>query len=82
MTMLTRPQEPPSNQSISRPSLTLNKGKAKIQEYEDDHFDDNESTHSFDSEFSGYDEPRVKKALTSANEIIPKQPRINDGSKP
>ena len=40
-------------------------------EYEDDHFDDNESTHSLDSEFDGFDVPiGVKKSLTSANEKL------------
>ena len=50
----------------------MDKGKAKMPDYEDDHFDDNELTHSLDSEFLCFDEPigrspRVKKALTSAN---------------
>ena len=48
---LSGPQEPPSDQSISRPSSTLEKGKAKMPEYEDDQFDENELTHSLDSEF-------------------------------
>ena len=49
----------------------MDKGKAKMPEYEDDHFDDNESTHSLDSEFGGFDVPiGVKKALTSANEKL------------
>ena len=44
-------------------------------EYEDDHFDYNDSTHSLDSELDGFDaciirSPGVKKALTSANEKL------------
>mgnify|MGYP006973841883 CR=1 FL=1 len=39
-----------------------------MPEYEDDQFDDNESTHSLDNQFHGVDVPiGVKKALTSAN---------------
>ena len=46
----------------------MDKGKAKMSEYEDD---DNESTHSLDSEFGGFNVPiGVKKALTSANEKL------------
>ena len=42
-----------------------------MPEYEDDHFDGNESTHSLDSEFGGFDVPiGVKKALTSANKEL------------
>ena len=49
----------------------MDKGKEKMPEYEDDHFDDDESTHSLDSEFGGFDVPiGVKKALTSANEKL------------
>ena len=71
MTRLSGPQEPPSDQSTSRPSPKMDKGKAKMQEYEDDHFDDNESTQSLDSEFGGFNVPiGVKKALTSANEKL------------
>ena len=40
-----------------------------MSEYEDVHFEDNESTHSLNIEFGGFDVPiGVKKALTSANE--------------
>ena len=61
---LSGPQEPPSDQSTSRPSPKMDKGKAKMSEYEDDRFDDNESTHSLESEFGGFDVPiGVKKAL-------------------
>ena len=71
MTRLSGPQEPPSDQSTSRLSQKMDKGKAKIPEYEDDHFDRNESTHSLDSEFGGFDVPiEVKKARTSANEKL------------
>ena len=42
-----------------------------MPEYEDDHFDGNESTHSLDSEFGGFDLPiGVKKTLTLANEKL------------
>ena len=46
-----------------------------MPEYEDDQFDDNESTHSLDVEFDGFDasllrSPGVKKTLTSANERL------------
>ena len=40
-TRLSGPQEPPSDQSTSRPSLKTDKGKAKVPEYEDS--DRNES---------------------------------------
>ena len=74
-TGLNGPQEPPSDQSTSRPSPKMNKGKGKMLEYEDDQFDDNRSTHSLDSDFGGFDlpiirSPEVKKALTSANEKL------------
>ena len=74
-TRLSRSHEPLSDQSTSRPSSKMDKGKAKMPEYEDDQFDDNESTHSLDNEFGGFDVPiirslRVKKALTSANEKL------------
>ena len=51
-----------------------------MPEYEDDHFDDNESTHSLDNEFGGFDEPiirspGVKKVLTSANEKLRRSTR-------
>ena len=73
---LSGPQEPPSDQSTLRPSLKMDKGNAKIPEYEEDHFDDNESTHSLNSEFGGFDVPiRVKKALTSANEKLRRSTR-------
>ena len=49
----------------------MDKGKAKMWEYEDDRFDDNEFAHSLNSEFGGFDVPiGVKKALTSANEKL------------
>ena len=49
----------------------MDKGKAKMSEYKDDRFDDDESTHSLDSEFGGFDVPiRAKKALISANEKL------------
>ena len=39
-TRLSGPQEPLSDQSTSRPIPKMNKGKAKMPEYEDDCFDD------------------------------------------
>ena len=53
----------------------MDKGKAKMSEYEDDPSDDNESTHSLDSEFGAFDvplvrSPGVQKAFTSANEKL------------
>ena len=78
-TRLSGPQEPPSDQSTSRPSSTLAKGKAKMPEYEDDHFD-NESTHSLDSEFEGLDVlimqmNGLKKVIATANEKIRRSTR-------
>ena len=74
-TRLIGPQEPPRDQSTSRPSPKIDQGKAKMPEYGDDEFDDNKSTHSLDSEFCGFNvpiirSPIVKKALTSANEKL------------
>ena len=49
----------------------MDKGKAKMSEYEDDRFDDNESTYSLDSELGVFDIPiGAKKALISANEKL------------
>ena len=74
-TRLSGPQEPPSDQSTSQTSLKIDKSKAKMPEYEDDQFDDNELTHSLDSEFGGFDVPimrssKVNKALMSTNEKL------------
>ena len=68
-------QEPPTDQSTSRPSPKMDKGKTKMLEYEDDQFDSNELTHSLDDEFGGLDvpllrTPRVKKAIAMANEKL------------
>ena len=52
-TRFSGPREPPSGQSIGRPSPRLDKGKAKMSEYEDTN--DNASTHSLDSESEGLD---------------------------
>ena len=52
-TRLSGPQEPPSNQSMLRPSPKLDKGKAKMPEYEDT--DGNKSAHSLDKEYGGLD---------------------------
>ena len=54
----------------------MDKGKVKMSEYEDDHFDDNESTHSLDSEYNGFDVPiGAKKALISTNEKLRRSTR-------
>ena len=49
----------------------MDKGNAKMQEYEDDQLDGNELTHSFDNEFGAFDvpimrTPGVEKALPTA----------------
>ena len=70
-TRLSGPQEPPSDQSTSRPSPNMDKGNAKMAEYKDDRFNGDASTHSLDREFGGYDVPiGAKKALISANEKL------------
>ena len=51
MTGLSGPQEPPSDHIASRPSLKLDKGKAKMSGYKD--LINNESTHPLDSELEG-----------------------------
>ena len=38
----------------------MDKGKAKMLEYEDDPSDDNESPHSLDSEFGAFDVPLMR----------------------
>ena len=54
----------------------MHKGKAKMSEYEDDRFDDDESTHSLDNEFGGFDVPiGAKKALISTNEKLRRSTR-------
>ena len=75
-TRLCGPQEPPSDQSTSRPSAEMDKGNAKMPEYEDDHFDGNALTHSLDSQIGGFDVPiGFKKALTSTNEKLHRSTR-------
>ena len=74
-TKLSRPQELLSDQSTSQPCLKMDKIKAKMSEYEGDHFDGNESTHSLDSEFSGFDVTImrthvVKQAIATANKKL------------
>ena len=56
-TRLSRPINPPSHQSTSRLCLRMDKGKAKMPEYEYNQSDDNESTPSFDNEFGAFDVP-------------------------
>ena len=71
-TRLSGPQEPPSDQSTSRPSPKLDKGKAKMMEYEDQV--DNESIHSLDIELEGLNTlirtNGAKKVLEIANEKL------------
>ena len=72
-TRLSGPRDPPSDQSRGRPSPRLDKGKAKMSEYED--LNNNASTHSLDSESEGLDiliiqTAGAKKALESANEKL------------
>mgnify|MGYP002776103917 CR=1 FL=1 len=72
-TQLSGPREPPSDQSIFRPSPRLDKGKAKMSEYEDPN--NKALTHSLDNEFKGLDIPIIqtagaKKSLESANEKL------------
>ena len=79
-TRLSRPQEPPSDQSTSRPSPKMDKGKANMPKYEDDPSDDNESTQSLDIKLGAFDvplmrSPGVQKALTSANEKLRRSTR-------
>ena len=69
------PKEPPSDQSTSWPSWKIDKGKAKMTEYEDDQFDGNESTHSLNNEFGGFDVSimktlGVKKAIATENKKL------------
>ena len=69
-TRLSGPREPLSDQSTSRPSPKLGKGKAKMLEYEDQV--DNKSLHSLDIEFEGLDTlmRTTKKAIDPANEKL------------
>ena len=72
-TKLRGPQEPPSDHNTSRLSPKLDKGKAKMLEYEDPI--EKKSTYSLDSELEGLDTPmiqknRAKKAIISTNEIL------------
>ena len=69
--------------STSQPSPKMDKGKTKMSEYEDDPSNNNESTHSLDSQLDAFyvplmRSPRVQKALTSANEnsVTPPARRI------
>ena len=67
---MSGPQEPPRDQSTSRPSPKLDKGKAKMPEYEDS--DGNESAHSLDSEFGGLDVPIMR---TPEHHVVPPERR-------
>ena len=70
-TKLRGPQEPPSDHNTSRLSPKLDKGKAKMLEYEDPI--EKKSTYSLDSELEGLDIPMIrtngaKKAIIITNE--------------
>ena len=72
-TRLSGPWEPSSDQSICQPSSRLDKGKAKMSEYEDPNH--NASTHSLESEFEDIEISIIqidgtKKGLESANEKL------------
>ena len=68
MTILNGTQEPPSDQITSRPSPKMGKGKAKMPDYEDNQFNDNESTHSLDNfDLPIMRTPGVKKAISIVN---------------
>ena len=74
-TKLSEPQQPPSDQSTSRPSLKMDKGNAKLLEYEDDKSNDNESTHSLYNEFGAFDVALMRiagvhKAIARTNEKL------------
>ena len=73
-------QEPPRDQSTSRPSPKMEKGKAKISEYKEDPSNGNKSTDSLDSEFGAFDVPLmrthgVQKAIVTANEKLRRSTR-------
>ena len=71
-TRLSGTQEPSSDQSTSQPSPTLDKGKVKMLEYEDQV--DNESLHLVNIELEGLDTliqtNNSKKAIDTANEKL------------
>ena len=67
-TRLSGPWEPSSDQSICQPSSRLDKGKAKMSEYEDTN--DNASTHSLDNEFEGLDIPIIQTATRTSRRVI------------
>ena len=53
----------------------MDKGKEKMSEYEDDPFNNNESTYSLDNEFGAFDVPLMRipdleKAIAMANEKL------------
>ena len=59
-TRMSGPQYPLSNQSVNRRYAKLDKGKTKMPEYEDDQSNGNESAHSLDSEYGGFEVPILK----------------------
>ena len=71
-TIMSGPEEPPSDRGTSRSSPKMAKAKAKMLEYEDDQSDGNELTRSLDNEFGAFDVTImrthvVKKALPTAS---------------
>ena len=74
---MSGPQEPPSIEKIPRPRAGLDKGKGKMPEYEVDNPDHNDSDVSAPSIHNQFGvpimgTPGVKKALTLANERLPR----------
>ena len=68
LTRLSEAQGPPCDRSTSQSSPKMDKGKAKISDFEDDQFDGNELTRSLDNEFGAFDVTimrtlRVKESL-------------------
>ena len=71
-TQLSGPREPPSDQSIFRPSPKLDKGKAEMSGYEEPI--DNASTHSVDSEFESLDRWSKESVRICKPETLPLDP--------
>ena len=72
-TRLSGPHEPLNDQSMLWLSSRLGKGKAKMSEFEDGQSDEDDSTHSLNSEYRTLEVPIMrtlgaKKVLTMANE--------------
>ena len=59
-TIMSGPEEPPSDRGTSRSSPKMAKAKAKMLEYEEDQSDGNKLTHSLDNEFGDFDVPIMR----------------------